>query len=44
VRDAARADAERRLGAPLDAEIKRIDGLVPPGDPIRKTMEALRLR
>ena len=43
-RQAALQDAASRLGGPLVEEILRIEDLVPPGDPIRKVMEALRLR
>ena len=43
-REAARDDAANALEAPLADEIKRMEDLVPPGDPLRKLMEALALR
>ena len=42
--DAALKDAERRLGASLDAEIARELSFVPETEPLRRTMDALRLR
>lgn len=43
-REAARDEAAKALGAPLADEIKRVEDLVPPGDPLRKLMETLALR
>jgi hypothetical protein len=44
-RQAAREDAKRRLGGvELDAEIKAEQKLIPPDDPLRKSIEALTLR
>jgi hypothetical protein len=43
-RQDALQDAASRLGTPLVEEIQRIEDLVPPGEPIRKVMETLRLR
>jgi hypothetical protein len=43
-RQAARADAKQRLGADLLDEIKAQAALIPPDDPLRKSIEALMLR
>ena len=44
-RQAAREDAKQRLGGvDLEAEIKAEEQLIPADDPLRKSIEALRLR
>lgn len=44
-RQAAREDAKQRLGGvDLDAEIKAEEQLIPADDPLRKSIEALKLR
>ena|SRR5437867_2864214 len=43
-RQAGLADATRRLGASLLDEIKAEAALIPPDDPLRKSIEALTLR
>jgi hypothetical protein len=43
-RQTALADATRRLGGPLLDEIKAESAMIPPDDPLRKSIEALTLR